>query len=66
MTRRRYIVFLGDAGTPNEEELAPPLEDLEDARRAARDRSMAASAFVWDRGLMSVVAQFKDRVEEGA
>jgi hypothetical protein len=57
---------LGDAGTPNEEELAPPLDDLEEAKRAARDTSMAASAFVWDRGSMSVVAQFKDRVEEVA
>ena len=64
MTRRRYIVFLGDAGTPNEQEVAPPLDDLEDAKSAARDRSMAASAFVWDRGSMSVVVQFKDRVEE--
>jgi hypothetical protein len=54
----KYVVFLGDPGAPNERELWPALDDVEEAKCIAKIRSKASRAFVWDEGSESVVVRF--------
>lgn len=58
---RRYIVFLGAPGAPDQYELSPKLADLGEATRAAREESKGARAFVWDDDSNEVVARFANR-----